>query len=95
MAGFGTFLAALAGPIAKKALTALGVGVISYAAVSTALQAALAAAKAAWGAFGGGGVSEALALVQMAGIPTAASIYAGALVANVALEFGKRIGKLN
>lgn len=95
MAGFGTFLAGLAGPLAKKALTALGVGVITYAAVSTALTAALNAAKAAWGSFGGGAFSEALTLAQMAGIPTAASIFAGALIANVALEFGKRIGKLN
>ncbi len=95
MAGFGTFLGALVAPLAKKVLVGLGVGVITYAAVSTALSAALSAAKAAWSAFGGGAFTEALALAQMAGIPTAASILAGALVANVALEFGKRIGKLN
>lgn len=92
---FGTFLMAIAGPVAKKVMVALGVGILSYAAVSAALTAALSAAKSAWGAFGGGAFSEALSLVQMAGVPTAASIFAGALIANVALEFGKRLGKLS
>ena len=92
---FGAFLAAIAGPIAKRVLTALGVGVVSYAAVSLALNAALAAAKQSWAGLGGVGFGEALALAQMAGVPTAASIFAGALIASVALEFTKKIGKLN
>lgn len=84
---FGQFLAAIAGPVAKKALVALGFGVVSYAAVTVALTAALGAAKAAWGGLAG----EALALLQMAGVNTAASILAGALVARVALASIKKL----
>ncbi len=88
MAGFGTFLVALAGPVVKRALVSLGFGIISYAAVSAALASALGAAKAAWSGLGG----EALALIQMAGVSTAASILAGALIARVALQFTKKLG---
>ena len=86
MAGFGTFLVSLAGPIAKKVLTSLGVGVVSYAAVSAALAAVLSNAKAAWGGLAG----DSLALIQMAGVSTAASILAGALTARVTLQLLKR-----
>lgn len=86
MAGFGTFLAAVAGPVVKRAMSALGIGVVSYAAVSTALNTMLSAAKTAWAGLGG----EALALIQIAGLNTAASIVAGALTASVALQVLKR-----
>ncbi|HYP84398.1 DUF2523 family protein [Variovorax sp.] len=86
--GFGTFLMAVAGPLARKVLVSLGFGLVTYAAVSAALAAALDAAKAAWAGLAG----EALALIQIAGINTAASILAGALVARVALQMTKRIG---
>lgn len=89
MNGFGTFLAAIAGSLAKRVLTAIGIGIVSYAAMSAALNAALAAAKNAWA--GLAGFPEALALVQMAGVSTAASIIAGALVARVALQSLKKL----
>lgn len=87
MAGLGTFLVALAGPIAKKVLVSLGVGIASYAAVTAALTAVLSSAKGAWGGLGG----DALALIQMAGIGVAASIYAGALMARVSLMVLNRL----
>ncbi|WP_367068618.1 DUF2523 family protein [Oryzisolibacter sp. LB2S] len=86
--GFGTFLASLAGPIVKRAMIALGFGVVSYAAMTAALNAALSAAKNAWA--GLAGFPEALQLVQLAGINTAASIIAGALVARVAMQSLKK-----
>lgn len=89
MNGFGTFLAAIAGSLAKRVLTAIGIGIVSYAAMSAALNAALAAAKNAWA--GLAGFPEALALLQMAGVSTAASIIAGALVARVALQSLKKL----
>lgn len=89
MSGLGTFLAAIAGPVVKRALVALGFGVVSYAAMTAALNAALGAAKAAWA--GLAGFPEALALVQIAGVNTAASIIAGALVARVAMQSLKRL----
>lgn len=88
MAGFGTFLASLAAPIVKRAMVALGFGLVSYAAMTLALNAALGAAKNAWA--GLAGFPEALQLVQMAGVNTAASIIAGALVARVAMQSLKK-----
>lgn len=88
MAGFGTFLVALAAPVVKRAMIALGFGLVSYAAMTAALNAALSAAKSAWA--GLSGFPEALALIQMAGVNTAASIIAGALVTRVALQSLKR-----
>ncbi len=89
MSGLGTFLAAAVGPLVKKGLQALGFGVVSYVAMKAALDAALNAAKAAWS--GLAGFPEALALIQMAGVNTAASIIAGALVARLALQSLKKL----
>ena len=83
---FGAFLVGLAGPFIKKALVSLGVGIVSYAAVSAALTQVLSSAKSAWSGLGG----DALALIQMAGVNTAASILAGALVARVSLQILKK-----
>lgn len=89
MSGLGSFLAAAAGPLAKRALAAIGFGIVSYAAMTAALNAALDAAKNAWA--GLSGFPEALALIQMAGVSTAASIIAGALVARVAMQSLKKL----
>lgn len=87
MSGLGTFFAAIAGPVVKKALTALGIGIVSYAAISAALTAALSQAKTAWSGFGG----DSLAIVELAGVSTAFSIIAGALIARVGLMQLKRL----
>jgi hypothetical protein len=86
MSAFGTFLVAITGPVVKKAMVALGFGVMSYAAVGAALNAVLSSAKSAWSGLGG----DALQLIQLAGVNTAASILAGALVARVTLQVLKR-----
>ena len=86
--GWGAFFAAIAGPVAKRVLAALGIGVISYVGISTALNSMLDQALAAWSGLAG----EALQLVQLAGVNTAASIYAGALVARVSLMALSKLG---
>ena len=86
MGALGTWLVSLAGPAAAKILAALGLGVVSYAALSAALAAALAAAKSAWGGLAG----DSLALIQMSGASSALSIIAGALVARLSLLALKR-----
>jgi hypothetical protein len=86
MGALGTWLVSLAGPAAAKILAALGVGIVSYAALSTALAAALSAAKSAWGGLTG----DALALIQMSGASTALSIVCGAILARLALLAVKR-----
>ena len=73
-------------PIVGRILTALGVGVVSYAALSTVLNQALGAAKSAMGGLSG----DALGLVQLAGVPDAMSIIAGALMTRVSLMVLKR-----
>lgn len=88
MALFGAFLGAIAGPVAKRALLAIGVGVVSYAAVSTVVGQAIASARDAWGLLAG----DTLALMQLAGLNTAASILAGAVTARVALQFASHLG---
>ena len=87
MANLGAFFVALAGPVVKKAMTALGIGIVSYAAISTALTSALGAAKSAWSGFGG----DSLALLELSGVSTALSIVAGALIARVALMQLKKL----
>lgn len=89
MSGLGTFLVAIAAPVVKRAIVALGFGLVSYAAMTAALNAALSAAKSAWA--GLAGFPEALAMIQMAGVNTAGSIIAGALVARLALQSLKKL----
>lgn len=84
--GLGTFLASIAGPLAKKVMVSLGIGVVSYAALTAALAAVLSSAKSAWGGLGG----DVLALIEMAGVGVAASIFAGALMARVSMQVLKR-----
>jgi hypothetical protein len=82
----GTWLVSLAGPIIKKILLTLGIGLVSYAALSVALNQAINAAKSAWSGMGG----DTLALVQLAGVPDAISIIVGAVLARVAMQTVKK-----
>ena len=77
----GTWLVSLAGPAAKKILMSLGMGVVSYGAISVALNSALDAARNAWGGFSG----DALSIVQLAGVGEGMSILAGAMIARVSV----------
>jgi hypothetical protein len=87
MGGLGTFLVGLAGPVIRKMMLSLGIGVVSYAAMTAAITSALGSAKAALTGFTG----DALAIVQMTGCFTALSIVAGALIARVSLLAIKRL----
>ena len=86
MTMLGTWLVALAGPVVKKAMVALGIGVVSYAAIATALAAAISAAKASWSGF----PADALGLFELSGAGTAIGIICGAMTARVALQVVKR-----
>lgn len=81
MSGLASFLVSLAGPLVRKALLSLGLGVASYAALSTAVTAALNSAKTSLAGFTG----DALSILQLTGLFTAMSIVAGAMVARVGL----------
>jgi hypothetical protein len=84
--GLGTFLVALAAPLARKVMFSLGLGVVSYGALTAALTAALSAAKQNLAGFTG----DALSILQNTGVFTAMSIIAGALTARVGLMVLKR-----
>lgn len=84
--GIGSWLVALAGPIARRVLLSLGLGVVTYVGLDVALSAALSSAKASLGAL----PADIAALLAIAGVNTAASILAGALTARVAMIALKR-----
>jgi len=84
--GIGSWLVALAGPIARRVLLSLGLGVVTYVGLDLALSAALSSAKSSLGAL----PADIAALLAIAGVNTAASILAGALTARVAMIALKR-----
>lgn len=85
--GVAGWLMGLAGPLARQVLVALGFGLVTYAGLDAALNAALGAAKSSWGAVGG----MAGAMLAMSGANTALSIIAGAVVARVSFVQLKRL----
>lgn len=87
--GWGSFLLAIAGPVAKRVLVALGLSVVTFAGVSAAVSGLLSHAKAAWA--GAGFVAGVPDLIAMAGLNTALSIIAGAIIGRVALLTLKKI----
>jgi len=85
--GWGAFLAGVAGPVAKKVLTSLGIGVVTMTGVTAALQSGLNAAKAAMG-----GMTGVVAdLVAIAGFFSAVGIIAGGLTAAASLMVMKKL----
>lgn len=88
--GWGSFLAGVAGPVAKKALTALGVGTITIVGLQAAINSAITAAQASMS-----GMTGVVAdLVAMSGFFSACSILAGAVTASVSLVMLQRFAKL-
>lgn len=86
MAALGTFLVAIAGPVAKRVLSSIGIGVVSYAGLTVVLNQLLSNARSAWSGLAG----DVAGLVGLAGLNTAASIMAGALITRVSLSALKR-----
>lgn len=84
------WLLALAGPLVKKVLVALGVGVISYAGLAMIGSQVQSAVLSSWGGVGG----SALQIMSLAGIPESIGITLGALNARIALIAVQRFGKV-
>lgn len=87
MGGLGAFFMGLAGPMAKRVLTALGFGVVSYVGVDTALNAAIAAARSSWS----GMAAFPAAMLAMSGMGTACGILVGALAARLSMTVLKKL----
>lgn len=90
MSTFSSALSALAGPIAKKVLSALGIGMLTFVGVDTAVSAALNAAKSNFA----GIPADIMQLCAMAGFFTAFGIIAGGITAGVTMMTISRLQKL-
>lgn len=78
---FGEFLLGLSGPIAKKVLVSLGIGVVTTVGLTVALDQMLGIAKANWG----GLPSIVAQFMAISGVNEGLSIIAGAMVASLAM----------
>lgn len=87
---FGKFLEGAASPIVKKVMTSLGLGVISFAAVATALDTAINFAHNAYS----GLPMYLAALAGLGGVGDGLGIIAGALVFRVGMNSFSKIGVL-
>lgn len=72
-------LTALAAPLAKKVLAALGMGIVSYAAITAALAGVTSAITSAYGAITG----DIAAILSLAGFGQAMGIILGAMAARI------------
>lgn len=90
MSTLGAFLAAAVGPLARRALSGLGVGVITFVGLDTAMTAALEQARAAFN----GMPADVMGYVMHAGVHTAFSIIAGGITARVAVVSLKKLGQV-
>lgn len=90
MANVAAWLLALVAPIAKRALIALGIGVVSYAGIDAALDAVRVAIASNIGGISG----EISSFLAMAGFFTAIGIIFGGVMARVALMAVSKLGRV-
>lgn len=79
MSGFVGLLQTAAGPIVKKALSALGIGVVSYAALITAMEGVKNSLTSIYGSI----TADIAGLLGLAGFGDAIGIILGAMMARV------------
>lgn len=84
------WLLAAAWPIAKKVLVMLGIGMVTYASVTTLVNSVVAQAQANWGQVSG----AVLQLSSLGGIPEVLGIITGALVARASFVVLGRLTKI-
>lgn len=81
------FLMALIGPLAKKLLISLGFALVSYAALISAVNAAIAAVKLSYS-----GISaDVLSLIELAAVDNGIGIILGAIVARVSFAYTTKL----
>lgn len=88
----GAFLAAAVGPLAKRVLTSLGIGVISYGIITTIFTQALTYAQTAFTSM----PTTILSLAGLAGIGEGMGIIAAAMIFRVTFNSQRKVlGVLN
>jgi len=90
MPALATLLVALVGPMARRLLISLGLGLVTFVGLSAAVNAALSAAKGALGGLTG----PVLSVLAMAGFFTALSVIAGGIVARVSMMTLQKFGRV-
>lgn len=90
MAGWGTFLGAIAAPVVKKVLTSLGIGMITYAGVEAMVSSGISSAQSELGALPG----SVIQICAIMGIWKGFSIITGGLMAKVSMMVLGRLGKV-
>ena len=90
MGNVGTWLVSLGAPAVLQILISLGIGVLSYAALSSVLASALGMAKSHFNSL----PSQLMGFVGLMGGGEVMSIIAGGLIARVTLAAGKKFGFL-
>ena len=91
MANFGVFLLALVGPLARRVLLSLGLGVISYAGLALIAEQVKTAVIDNYGALSG----NVLDLLNLLGAGQAIGIVLGAIIARAAFAAIARIGVMS
>ena len=89
-AGLASLFSGLAGPLARKVLTGLGFGVISYAGISGAFQAVLSVAQSSYN----GMAPMIFQLAGLGGIGDACGIVAGAMAFRIGFTSLSKLGIL-
>jgi hypothetical protein len=90
MGGVGAWLAAAVGPLARKVLAALGIGVISYAGMMTAVTQALQYARGSWNSM----PQDLVFMLGKFGFVDYIALVVGGILAAVSLKASKRFGVL-
>jgi len=90
LANIAIWLMALIGPLAKKVLQVLGVGVVTYGAMTTLVNSLIGHAQSNWGAMAG----SALQIASLGGIPEVLGIVTGAVLARVSFLVVGRLAKI-
>lgn len=75
------FLLSMVGPLVLRAITMLGIGVVTFTGVTVAVQGLIDMATANWSSL----PSDILALASIAGIPQCLGIICGAFVARTGM----------
>ncbi len=87
---FGAFLLAMVGPMAIRALIALGFGAVAFTGITELVNSLVSSAQTSWSGMSG----AALQIASLAGVPTALGLVFGAFVARTTLWVGASAARL-
>lgn len=89
MSDFWDWVASAVGPLAKRVLSALGIGWITFESLSALITQAREAIIGLWSQAG-----DVLAIAELAGVGTAIGIILGAVVARIAFVQLAKLGRI-